>query len=259
MELSSTPIIGIIGGVGPHAGLDFIRKIFNNTIAVKDQDHINTILISCSSLIPDRANFLLDIENVNPCLGMFECAKKLYAAGAEYICVACNTAHSDRIFLPFCESIEKSLPGLKVVSMIETVAAFVKNYLPKVRTIGYLATKGTYASGIYREHFLKNEKFNVIEPELQGQERIHDAIYSEEFGIKAHSDPVHPKARSILLYEAFKLYDRGADAVILACTELPLALNPLDFSFPIIDPSLLSARHLISLVAPEKLMPKQGL
>ena len=259
MEHSNNPIIGIIGGVGPHAGLDFVRKIFNNTVALKDQDHIDTILVSCSSLIPDRANFLLNKENINPQAGMFECAKKLHAAGAKYLCVACNTAHSDRIFTPFCQSIEKSLPGLIVVNMLETAANFMKDHFPEVKTIGYLATKGTYASGVYREHFSKNQRFNIIEPELQGQNRIHDAIYSLEFGIKAHSDPVHPKARSILLYEAFKLYDRGADAVILGCTELPLALNPMDFSFPIIDPGLLTARYLINLVAPEKLLQKNGL
>ncbi|MDL2228974.1 amino acid racemase [Treponema sp. OttesenSCG-928-L16] len=250
----STSLVGIIGGVGPHAGLDFMRKIFNNTIAVKDQDHISTVLISCPALIPDRTCFLLDEEKENPAEGMSECAGKLYAAGAGYVCVACNTAHSGRIFAPFCRSVEESFPGLRVVNMLETCAGYVKQYLPKVKTIGYLATKGTYASGVYREYFSADQGFTLIEPEIQGQERIHEAIYSKEFGIKAHSDPVHPKARSILLYETFKLSDRGADAVILGCTELPLAVNPLDFSIPILDPGLLTARRLIGLVAPEKLM-----
>jgi aspartate racemase len=92
------PFIGVIGGVGPYAGLDFIRKIFSNTIASKDQDHLNCLLISCPSIIPDRTEFLLQGNGENPAYGLFESARCLYIAGVRYAVVACNTAHSCRIF-----------------------------------------------------------------------------------------------------------------------------------------------------------------
>ena len=51
--------IGVVGGVGPFAGTDLVNKIFRHTKAVRDQDHINLIMTSCPSLIPDRTDFLL--------------------------------------------------------------------------------------------------------------------------------------------------------------------------------------------------------
>jgi aspartate racemase len=249
------PLIGIIGGVGPFAGLDFIKKIFTNTRAVKDQEHINSMLISCSSLIPDRTDFLLsDDGRENPARGIFRCAQSLYNAGARHVSVACNTAHADRIFSPFCARVKESLPGLTIVNMLETCAAFVKNELHFTR-IGLLATKGTYKSAVYHEYFKKADGFELIEPEERGQDKIHEAIYSEEFGIKAYSQPVKPKSKNTLIYEMYRLAERGAEAVILGCTELPLAVSSEDFSLPVIDPGLLTARRLVSLAAPEKLAP----
>jgi aspartate racemase len=146
------------------------------------------------------------------------------------------------------------LPGLEIVNMLETCVLHVKLNMPDVRRIGYLASQGTYASGVYYEYFRADDGFALMEPDERGRERVHEAIYSKEFGIKAHSSPVNAKARNILLYEAFKLEDRGAEAVILGCTEIPLAVNAGDFLSPVIDPGRLAARRLISLAAPEKLL-----
>jgi aspartate racemase len=249
------PLIGIIGGVGPYAGLDFMQKIFSNTRVFKDQDHLNCMLVSCPSIIPDRTEFLLkggenSIEN--PAWGMFESVQCLYKAGVEYSVVACNTAHSAPIFKPFSCMVKESLPGLTVVNMLETCAAFVKENL-KISRIGLLATKGTYKSRVYHEYFREEDGFVLIEPEERGQEKIHEAIYSEQFGIKIHTPRVKPQARNNITYEIYRLEERGADAVILGCTELPLAVDPKDFSLPIIDPGLITVRKLIALVAPEKL------
>lgn len=184
---------------------------------------------------------------------MFECARRLYGIGVKYASVACNTAHAGRIFAPFADMVQEKLPGLVIVNMIETCALHIKQNMPGIKCIGYLATKGTYNSGVYHEYLNDDAGFSLIEPEASGQERIHEAIYSKEFGIKAHSDPVYTKARSILRDETFRLLDRGAEAITLGCTELPLAVNTADFSVPVLDPVKLTARRLISLAAPEKL------
>jgi aspartate racemase len=253
MEPRENSLIGIIGGVGPYAGIDFFRNILDNTVSSRDQDHVSTVLISCPSLIPDRTEFLLGNETENPAFAMFECAKRLYGIGVKYAGVACNTAHSKRIFTPFIEMVQEKLPGLVIVNMLETCMFYIKQNMPNIKRIGYLATKGTYRSGVYHEYLKADEGFSLMEPEPQGQERIHEAVYSQAFGIKVHSSPIHTKARSVLLYETFKLLDRGADAVILGCTELPLAVNPDDFLVPVLDPGKLTARRLIDLAAPEKL------
>ncbi|MDR0599621.1 MAG: amino acid racemase [Treponema sp.] len=252
MESGTAPVIGVIGGVGPYAGLEFIRYIFNNTRAVKDQDHLNCMLVSCPSLIPDRTGYLLS-GGENPAQGLFESAAMLCRAGARCAVVACNTAHSERIFGPFRARAAESLPDLQMVNMLETCALHIKEESPRCTRIGLLATKGTHQSRVYHEYLREDEGFTLLEPEQPGREKIHEAIYNERFGIKAHSHPVKPQARNHIIYEIYRLVDRGAQAVILGCTELPLAVSAGDFSVPVIDPGELTARRLIALTAPEKL------
>jgi aspartate racemase len=52
-------MIGIVGGVGPYAGLDLLRKVYDNTVAGKDQDHLDVVMISVPAAIPDRTAYLL--------------------------------------------------------------------------------------------------------------------------------------------------------------------------------------------------------
>jgi aspartate racemase len=250
------PILGVIGGVGPYAGLDFLKKIFDNTDAAKDQDHIGCVLVSCPALIPDRSEFLLNgaiPADGNPAYGMFKCAEKVYATGARYLATACNTAHMGRIFTPFCAMVNDSLPDMVIVNMLETCASAIKER-GQYRRIGLLATKGTHTSGVYHEYFKVTDGFTLIEPELPMQERVHDAIYNEVYGIKACARPVSREARGILASAAQELADRDAEAVILGCTELPLGMDAVGFSFPFIDPALFTARRMIALAAPEKLL-----
>jgi aspartate racemase len=253
LEKKLNPLIGVIGGVGPYAGIDFVRNIFKNTRALKDQEHLNTLLVSCPSIIPDRTKYLLDEESENPSGGLLESAKILYVAGARHAAIVCNTAHSDRIFMPFCDMVKEAMPDMVIVNMLRSCADFINKKCPEIKTLGLLATRGTYKSRVYNEYFKAAEGFLLIEPELPGQNRINEAIYSANFGIKAYSNPVQAKARNILLYEGFRLLDRGAQGLILGCTELPLAVDPADFHAPVFNPGHLCARELIRLTAPSSL------
>ena len=251
-------IIGVIGGVGPYAGLDFVKKIFDNTKANCDQEHLNCMLVSCSSIIPDRTGFLLQNEGAaaqpsgageNPAYGMFESAKRLYLAGVRHAVVACNTAHSGRIFSLFSVLVKEQLPELNIVNLLETCALYVKESLPKIKRVGLLASMGTHKTRVYHEYFKKEDGFILIEPDAAGQERVHEAIYS----VKANTKDIGIKEREKISNEILRLAGQGAEAVVLGCTELPLAADPKDFRIPVIDPGLVVARRLISLVAPEKL------
>ena len=258
MSKENMQLIGVIGGVGPFAGLDFVSKIFMNTKAVKDQDHLPCMLVSCPSLIPDRTAFLLQNEKgeiENPAFGLFESAKLLHKAGVRYASVACNTAHADKIFSLFCGMVKESLPGLQIVNMLETCADHVKKtFQKKPITLGLLATIGTHKSRVYHEYFREEDHIKLLEPDSQGRERIHKAIYSEEFGIKAHSQNIKPQAKDFIKNEINKLTEQGAQAVILGCTELPLAAQGENFPVPIIDPAMVTARKLIELINPNKLL-----
>jgi aspartate racemase len=262
--MTTTPmtIIGVIGGVGPQAGLDFVQKIFSNTNAKTDQEHLNCILISCSSIIPDRTGFLLHNQDGqaedaskenNPAFGLFESARRLHMAGVRFAAIACNTAHASRIFTPFCSMVKESLPDFQIINMLETCSRYVKESL-KINRLGLLATKGTHKSKVYHEYFKKDEGFFLIEPDDAEQEKIHDAIYNKDYGIKADVKKISAMAIDCINKEIFSLIERGAEAIILGCTELPLAIQSNSFPVQIIDPGLICARRLIELAAPEKLL-----
>ncbi|MCL2007433.1 MAG: amino acid racemase [Treponema sp.] len=243
-------IVGVIGGMGPHAGLDFSKLIFANTKAKTDQEHINCMMISCSSLIPDRNTFLLYDKGDNPAHGMFESARRLYLAGVRFAAVACNTAHAGKIFSLFLSKVREELPDLIIVNMLETCALGSSKY----KRLGLLATIGTHESKVYHEYFTP-DKFELLEPDAQGRERIHRAIFDESFGIKAHSNEIKDEAVALIKGEMYALAERGAEAVILGCTELPLAMRgEAGFEVPFVDPALLAARRLVELVAPERLV-----
>jgi aspartate/glutamate racemase len=162
-------------------GLDFLKKIFDNTDAAKDQDHIGYVLVACPALVPDRSEFLLNgaiSADGNPAYGMFKCAEKLYAAGARYLATACNTVHAGRIFAPFYAMVNDSLPDMVIVNMLETCASAIKER-GQYHRIGLLAARGTRISGVYHEYFKVSDGFIFIEPEPPVQERVHDAIYNE--------------------------------------------------------------------------------
>ena len=84
--------LGILGGIGPLATVYFMDLIVKMTDAVKDQDHISMIVLNHAA-IPDRTEFILDNSKPNPLPVMIDDAKKLQAAGADYVVMPCNTAH----------------------------------------------------------------------------------------------------------------------------------------------------------------------
>lgn len=253
MKNEPVPIIGVIGGVGPYAGLDLARKVFDATITDHDQHHLDVLLASCPRLIPDRTQFIETGKGSNPAYGIVACMEKLAAGGAQIFGVPCNTAHSPVIF-DLVETLARELlPGKKLFHLIKETVALTKKRHGSGK-IGLLATRGTHHSGVYRAWFADGP-FELLEPDEEGIARVHQAIFSRAWGIKAVSNPVSPKAFEVLSAEARKLQDRGAKAIIMGCTEIPLALDNSGLSLDLIDPAVCLARALVRHVAPEKLKP----
>jgi len=248
--------IGIVGGVGPYAGLDLNRKIFDQTVAKTDQDHLQVVLISSSVDIPDRTEYLLRKQKTNPAGPIFEVLKKLELVGVAVVGIPCNTAHVPEIFDVLNGKLRGNSIQIEIVHMIEEVGLFIKQYYPSVHNVGILGTNGTVHSGVYTK-ILEPEGFRVIYPYKHVQHsKVHPSIYDTNFGIKAKSNPVTETARESIIEAMTNLIDQGAECIILGCTELPLAINVHNFrGRPILDPTLILARALIKKVAPEKLMP----
>lgn len=242
--------IGVIGGVGPYAGLDLVKKVFDNTIAHSDQEHVNLYMTSCPSLIGDRTRFLLEGGD-NPAAGLSECFGKLASIGATVVVIPCNTAHAPAIYNAVKAHAVMAYPHVQLLNMIEETCRSIASIFSSGGTVGLLATKGTHAAGVYSHYVDKLAKFHLIEPDENSQERVHQAIYDSTYGIKAVF-PVTQRATDVLLEEGRTLIKRGAKAIILGCTELPLALHEGLLDCLLIDPTEILARAALSLVAPGK-------
>ena len=143
-------IIGIVGGVGPYAGVDLVTKILNLTKAGKDQDHLPLVLMSLPGLIHDRTAFLLGETDVNPAYAISRIIMKLQQVGADVAGIPCNTAHAPSIFNLIQAELVKNNCRIKLLNMIEEVVAYIIRTYPNVGRIGVLSTNGVYQTRIYQ-------------------------------------------------------------------------------------------------------------
>lgn len=249
-------IIGIVGGVGPYAGLDLMQKVFDNTRAGGDQEHLDALLFSLPSGIVDRTEFLEGREKDNPAHAMIQVLEGLEKAGATVAGIPCNTAHAPPIFDIIQQNLLAEGKQIRLLHMIQETVDFIRTALPDLDRIGVLSTTGTYRSRVYQDA-LEMAGLEVIVPSEEMQEElIHPAIYHREYGIKSVSRPIHPRAIENLESGLNYLEASGAQAVILGCTEIPMALKlrPGRGIFAI-DPTQILARALIKYAFPEKLKP----
>lgn len=249
-------IIGIVGGVGPYAGLDLLQKVFDSTLSASDQDHVDALLFSLPSGIVDRTEYLEGREKQNPAYAIVNVLEHLEDAGATVAGIPCNTAHAEPIFTIIQKNLVAAGRTIKLLNMVGETVDFIQTALPDFRKIGVLSTTGTYRSKVYQKA-LESAGYEVIVPSEEMQEElIHPAIYDKEYGIKSISRPVHPQALQNLETGWNYLETLGAQAVILGCTEIPIAFQELGKkSLPAIDPTRILARALIQSAFPEKLKP----
>lgn len=246
--------IGIVGGVGPYAGIDINKKIFDQMDASTDQEYLRVVLFSSSEDIPDRTGYLLGKTSVNPAEGIFKVLRNMELMGVDVAAVACNTAHSPEIFDVLTERLKESGSRVELVHMIKEVASFMKDTYKGISTAGVLATDGTVKTDVYSKVF--DEKgLRVVYPDSAVQrELVNASIYDLDYGIKAKSSPVTETAKKKLSEAIWHLINKGVDVVILGCTELPLAFSGNEkFGKPVVDPNFILARALIKRVSPVKL------
>lgn len=248
--------IGVVGGLGPYAGLDLVKKVFDETLATADQEHLPVTLISYPGHIPDRSTYIADRSAPNPVPALVEVLRRLDAAGCAAAGMPCNTAHAGAIFGAMREAMEQEGRRIQLLNMIEASAGSVRRRYPAARRVGILATNSTLANGLY-DDALEAIDLAPVRPDPEFQDAVvNPVIFDGTWGIKAQSNPPTERARQHLLEGIRHLRERGADAVILGCTELPLAVPEPEFEgVPLIDSTRSLARALIRATYPDKLRP----
>lgn len=214
------PTLGILGGMGPLATVDLMRKIIERTPAARDQEHMPMLVYNLPQ-IPDRSTAFLAGEDT-PFEPMQAALTRLVDAGADAFAIPCNTAHV------WHARLAEALPEGRVLLHIgsASLAALAKRAAP-VQRVGVLATAATARSEVYRAP-LAARGLEAVIPDAPTQQTI-------SAGIAAIKGGRLDEGRTALRDALTRLREVGIDAALLACTEIPLVLDANDAPIPLID------------------------
>jgi aspartate racemase len=223
-------MVGIFGGMGPEATANLYAEIVRLTPAQRDQDHLPTLIYS-QPQVPDRSACIASgSREIVPYLR--EAVRRLERGGASFIVIPCNTAHY------YHGDMQKAV-RIPVLNMItETVDAVVRAH-PQARTLGLLASNGTVRSRLYEDAF-RARGLRVILPAGEMQQCcVMDAVYSIKSGGSKQE-----QAR-LLAKAGDSLVARGAEVLVLGCTEIPLAFDAKRSRVPVVNATEVLARAAI--------------
>jgi len=225
-------ILGIFGGMGPEATADLYKQVLEVTPAERDQDHIPTIIFS-NPQVPDRMESIANGgEFIKPYLRFS--LRKLEEAGASLVAIPCNTVHYFYDFMQ--ESVD-----IPVINMIHETALKVSKDHPDIKKVGLLATTGTIESGLYNKA-LEEEGFEVLIPSDSIEINM---VMKAVYGIKSKND--HQMNEDLLAIAGQHLADKGAEVIVLGCTEIPLAYKPARVDLPVVNATRVLAEKAVEM------------
>ncbi len=223
-------MIGILGGMGTQAGLDFCSKLAKLNRGKSDQNYPIFLLYNKSN-IPDRKQNLKKYSKVLKSL-VFGC-KFLQKNKCKFISIPCNTAHY------WYEDLKKKIK-IPILNMPKIVYENTSKNCKIGSKIGLLATETTIRTGIYKKYF--NKKYDLISPKKKLQmESVNKSIKLVKMGRTKEAEKAIKPAINYLLKKKCK-------KIILGCTELPIAIfayksfKKVKLSKIFMDPNLILAK-----------------
>jgi len=231
--------VGILGGMGPEATVDFYNRIVKSTPARKDQDHIRTVILS-DPKVPDRTEGILG-RGESPFARLQSGLDTLVHIGVEIIAIPCVSSHY------FFEKFR--VPGhVILLSIVKETALYTLNKWPEIKRVAVLGTDVTVQMDLFGKYFSSNGVTLLFPSPKEQKEIIMDAIYLVKSG---KYSGVSEKLRAVVN----RLKEDGAQAVIAGCTEIPLVFKARDMGIPMVD----TLQCLADAVVREALHAESGL
>jgi aspartate racemase len=212
--MASPRRLGVLGGMGPLATVDFLKKLIAATPAQKDPDHVPVIVYSVPQ-IPDRVAPVLHPTGTSPLPAMLEGVRTLEAAGAECIAIPCITAH--HWYEELCRSAQVPIIHIADTTCNAMLAQGVHG------EVGLLATDATLHSGFFQQR-LQSAGFTVVIP---SHEEMRQLVLPAIACVKRHD---MAPALALASEAVQRLLSRDLQRIVLACSELPSALEGADVS-----------------------------
>ncbi|MFB9848347.1 aspartate/glutamate racemase family protein [Oceanisphaera arctica] len=226
----SEQTVGVIGGMGPEATVDLMRRVIAATPAWDDIDHIH-MLVDNNPKVPSRIKALIEGTGESPAPFMAKMARGLERAGVDFLVIPCNTAH---MYYPEVVA-AVSIP---VVNILDVTVQHVKRCQPNIRKVGMLASTAVENIRLYHDKF-DVEDVETLFPSPEHQDNVMELIKR----VKAKTHDADILAR---YHEAAEdLKSRGAECLVLACTELSVISDKLTTDLPVYDASQLLAEHIV--------------
>ncbi|WP_162568761.1 aspartate/glutamate racemase family protein [Variovorax sp. SRS16] len=236
-----TQVVGILGGMGPAAGADFVRlfveacarHLRDRGEAVRDQSFPEHWLAQVP--VPDRSGALESAETLGahqPLEPMLQALGRLAALGSKAVAIACNTAHA------WHATLQERFPQIEVLHVAREVSSHLA--AQGVREVALMATEGTYRVGLY-EQALAGAGLACHLPLADERQTLMRGIYD---GVKTGDMRL---AQACFTEVALRLAERhGPAAIVMGCTEIPLGLQGVAAvsGLRLIDPAVVLASAL---------------
>ncbi len=225
------PIVGVIGGMGPEATVELMRRVIDATPALDDADHIHMI-VDNNPKVPSRIKALIDGDGESPGPAMAAMARRLEIAGADFLVIPCNTAHhywshaSEAVAIPVWH-----LPELTLSRIATTIGS--------AEAIGMLASPALRQVELYEPHCRRLGMRPLYPKREEDLLQVIKAVKAKRVG-----------DREIELFRraAGELAAAGAHAIVLACTEFSLVSDRLELQVPTFDTLQVLAEQIVAEV-----------
>lgn len=204
-------MIGVLGGMGPMATVDFYAKVIAATPATRDDDHV-PLLIQGDPRVPARPAAILS-GGLSPLAALLAGRDRLVSAGAVALAMPCNTAHF------WYSDLTRGCP-VPFLSIVDACCHELSGLATPGSTVGIIATQATLTARIYDEPLMRAGYALAAPDALEMQSLILPAIALVKAGRAAEGGRLIEQAVNGLMA-------RGAAAIVLACTETPVALDAI--------------------------------
>ena len=229
-------IAGVLGGLGPAATIDFMHRVLALGNAANEQQHVR-LLVDQNPGVPNRQQAILE-GGASPGPALAAMAAGLERAGADFLVMPCNTAHAW----------QDDIAAATALPLISIVDASVREIPDGITAIGVLETPACRKAGIYGRA-LAIAGADYVELTDGECAKLMDVAYA----VKAGDCGAMQRETSRGLAAA--LAHRGARAIIVACTEVPLVLDEQDVNVPLVVSTDALARATIAIARGEMPLP----
>lgn len=229
--------IGLLGGMSWESSLEYYKIVNQKVKEVFGGHHSCECIMYSVDFDPikklqheDRWEELTQI--------MIEGAKKIEQGGAEMLTICTNTMHK------MYDDVQKSI-SIPILHIADATAEAIKE--KNLETIALLGTKFTMQHDFYKGRLIKNHGINVLTPEGDDLEAVHNIIYNE-LVLGEIKNTSREKYKQIIE----QLAKKGAQGVILGCTEIPLLIKQQDVSIPVFDTTTIHAEKTVEFAIHQK-------